>query len=473
MKLELDRRTLLRGLGGLAIGLPMLDVMRPRRSAAGEPEVPKRYLVGFGGFSLCMDHTTTPPLAVPAGVGRDYVLHPLAANLHDLHDDLLWLSGMSIPIAPAGGQPPPGGRHHNQNSFHQHLNPMLAGMRQVGDGRSTKVTGPTTDQRVADTLGADSRFRSLHLRGQVLPYGFDTDAYAGVLSFRGLGDSVVPIAPYTSPRQVFDLLTTGIPPSNPVEALRLQAELRKRKSVLDFIDLRMGGLHARLGAADQARLERHWNEIRELERRLDLPPPVETATCTPPTGWYEDPPILTTGDSGENERIRRFHELIRYAFACDLTRVVTLQYTNFLSLLSGAVAGASETAMHDIVHFGPAEELDRVVTWHLDTFGDLVRSLRDTPEGDGSVLDNSALALMIEGGYGFMEEDPTQTFTHSNDEMLTVVAGRAGGIDPGRHVVTEPGENHPVQALVSLMNAVGVDVDGHGEVEGSIGAVFG
>ena len=43
----MKRRTLLRGLGGLAIGLPLLDAMRGSPAHAGGPEFPKRFIVMY------------------------------------------------------------------------------------------------------------------------------------------------------------------------------------------------------------------------------------------------------------------------------------------------------------------------------------------------------------------------------------------------------------------------------------------
>jgi hypothetical protein len=467
----LDRRSVLRGLGGLALGLPLLDVMRGGAAQAGAGDIPKRYLLAFGGFSLTSDNTEEPPLLVPYGEGYGYALHETASSLADLQGDLTWLSGLSIPRGTSDSDIPPGGRHYDQNAFHQHGNPMLAGLRMVGDGRDGVVTGPTTDQRVADLLGVNTRLRSLNVRAQVLDYAADQDPYAGVLAWRASGDRVDPVPAYTSPANVFRTLTQGFTPVDPSEAARLAADLGRRKSVLDFVDRRMGGLYGRLGVSDQSRLQRHWDELRELERRLQLPTVDEAGSCRAPLDFGADPPIRTNGESDENERIARFHELIRFALACDLTRSVTFMYTQFLASLSCTVFGGPDRPMHDVIHFGPFEDVERLVAWHMEKWGDLVRTLRDTPEGDGSLLDNVAAGYLIEGGYGFFDFMP-RTMTHATEQMLMIVAGRAGGMMPGRHVITQPGANHPVQALTSLMQAVGVEATGHGEVDGWIPEVF-
>ena len=103
---SLSRRAVLRGMGGIALALPLLDAMRPRSAGAAPPHTP-RFLLGFGGFSLATDHDSEPPLLLPQGYGPDYQLHPAAAGLEDLHDDLLWVSGLRIPKASRSDAIPP------------------------------------------------------------------------------------------------------------------------------------------------------------------------------------------------------------------------------------------------------------------------------------------------------------------------------------------------------------------------------
>jgi hypothetical protein len=101
-----------------------------------------------------------------------------------------------------------------------------------------------------------------------------------------------------------------------------------------------------------------------------------------------------------------------------------------------------------------------------------VRRLKDTPEGAGTVLDNCALVFMPEGGHGTQLNDATtQNQTHSVEEMALVVAGRAGGLVPGRHLPTA-GAVHPGQVLLSAMRACGVQSDTFGEVSGHYAPLF-
>ncbi|MCB9664653.1 MAG: DUF1552 domain-containing protein [Alphaproteobacteria bacterium] len=460
---RLSRRALLRGLGGTALALPWLEAMAAPGASSGPP---LRYVLGFGGFSLCADVGLEPMLLRPTDLGNGtYAMHTVARSLQDLAPHVSWVTGLRIPEAGSDGVVPPGGRRHGAESFHFHQNPLLAGIRQQGDDHQTRVTGPSTDQIVADHLGSTT-FRSLQLRGQVERYAHDATPEQGILSYRKAGDGVAPLTPQTSPQRLFEALTGAFLPSDPSAAAVRQAEIARRRSVLDLVDREMGGVVARLSTLDRQRLEQHWQELRELETRLSQPAAEEGGACVAPQGWSSDP---AGGDgglkyAGEHLRLQRFAELLRFAFACDLTRVATVQQTFFAPMISASPMNASSREVHLVIHQGPAGYMAPIAQWHLDLWGHLLRQLRDTPEGDGSLLDHTAALYVIEGGYG-LDTGGDKTSSHKTEEMMMLVAGRAGGMRPGRHLRAL--DLHPVQVMIGAMQRVGVPVDAHGQVEGA------
>src|SRR5207244_1307079 len=99
------------------------------------------------------------------------------------------------------------------------------------------------------------------------------------------GGIPLPMPPVVSPRAAFDALFSNFtPPNDAVEAARQDFLLRSRKSVLDLVSGKLQKLTSdpRLGRADQDRLQRHFDEIRDLERQISAVPPVATATCQKP-----------------------------------------------------------------------------------------------------------------------------------------------------------------------------------------------
>jgi hypothetical protein len=134
--------------------------------------------------------------------------------------------------------------------------------------------------------------------------------------------------------------------------------------------------------------------------------------------------------------------------------------------------------LHELGHFGVGggtaglEAVSDGVAWHVGHFGRLVQKLRDTPEIDGSsLLDHSALVLVFEGGWGYDPESGEALNVHSSENMAALIAGHAGGLNPGggRHVSNAGG--HPTQVINTALRAVGVDHE-MGEVDGVVGALL-
>jgi hypothetical protein len=253
--------------------------------------------------------------------------------------------------------------------------------------------------------------------------------------------------------------------------------------VLDLVDRRMGGLMHRLGAADRARLERHFHEIRALEERLDVMGPETGGACQQLPDPGADPPLggepasedaydVNAGYSGEDQRLRVLCDLMHMAFACDLTRVGSLMFTMFQSFMNVSPISGHAFGLHDLTHTGDPWQLADVIAWHVDHFAYLVAKLRDTAEGAGSLLDGCAVLLLNEAGAGVSYENGGTWSAHSTDNMAVLVAGGAGGLRRGEHMVAPAGLAHPGNVVVTAMHAVGVDTD-FGEVSGIIPGLLG
>ncbi|MEM6996538.1 MAG: DUF1552 domain-containing protein, partial [Myxococcota bacterium] len=176
------------------------------------------------------------------------------------------------------------------------------------------------------------------------------------------------------------------------------------------------------------------------------------------------------GWSDEDVRGRVFSDLIHMAFTCDLTRSVAMLYTMAQSHMNIFPITGIGYDQHELGHGGGGTaEISQVIAWHIDQFAYLVARLRDTPEGAGTVLDNSALVFQSEAGHGFDPGQGNDNSTHSTQNMVAMIAGRAGGLDAGKHVIAT--DMHPVHVTNSAMRAVGVDAD-LGEVSGVIDELF-
>lgn len=490
MARRLGRRTMLRGLGGAAIGLPALEIMFDRHGVAfaqTAAAVPKRYLVCFGGQSLGGDGDPLHNDYVPNTIGRNYDLKSALAPLAPVKDEISVVSGLGIPTANGAAVPAAGRR----DDFHvSSLSPLLSGMRSP---TNTASAGPTSDQLVAAAIAGPTPFKSLVYRIQVdwylgvsAPYGRDIMSYK-----TDGGGKTVPIPPVVSPKAAFDALFSNFtPPSNSTEKARQDFLLRSRKSVLDLVrgNVQRLSTHPKLGAGDKQRLTRHFDEIRDLERQIAAVPPVMSGLCNKPATPAADPAPggaqgvnaagentygTNLGYSGEEERARVFCDLIHMALACDLTRVVSLMFTMFQSHMNMFSLTGHRCDLHEIGHNGDAVSrgtlgVSKGIAWHMKHFAYLVGKLRDTPEGAGRMIDNCALLFLHEGGHGLDTATGKANSSHSTENMACLIAGRAGGLKPGKHLVAAG--KHPGNVIISAMNAVGVPGN-LGEVTGNLPAL--
>jgi len=474
----LPRRTFLRGLGGVAIALPTLEIMLDPHGEtfAGGGSLPRRFLVAFDGQSLGADGDSEHNRYVPTVIGPDYDVREATMALADyggVKDEVTIVSGLRIPYNTGTGIPAGGW----DLAFHEEARiPLLCGVRNT-------ESGPSSDQLVAAAIGGDTRFASLQYIVQASPYMTASQPYGrNVLSYAGTFGNATEILPESSPRAAWQSLFTGFVPADPADAAAAAQLLARRKSVIDLVGGRTERLLADLGSADRQRMQRHLDEIRALENLLDEIPDV-TATCAMLADPGQDPPIGAAQPSAggndydtnqswsdETTRGRVFADLVHMAFVCDLTRSVSLMYTMFQSYLNSFPVTGSAYDTHELGHSGAGTgTMSRMIAWHVDQFANLIAKLRDAPEGGGSVLDNSVLVLLHEGGHGYDPGAGAENSSHSTENMACMIAGRAGGLRPGQHVVATG--KHPVHVLNSAMRAVEVDAD-LGQVTGTLPELF-
>lgn len=492
---RLPRRTVLKGALGAAVALPLLECMIDEKGARAAT-YPQRYLLTFGGFSLNKGSSNgpTPQAFVPNSYGPGYDLKaataPLGgysdANGNPVKDVITFVSGLDIPHAVDLATQPPASRYIG-DSFHFHTGPLLCGVKQIYE-LDAEVTGASSDQIVAQTIGGSTLFPYLCYRVQASFYNPLNGAGAGAhhrdtMSFEDVNGTIYDIRPQTSPKQAYDSLFTNFVPTDPAQAAAKAYEIRKRKSILDVVDRSMGGLLPRLGAWDRERMQRHFDEIRAIETLLDAAPPSVSGECKLLPDPGADPPVggdfgapfdynVNLGYSNEEARARIFTRLVHMAFVCDLTRVGTLMYTAFQSFMNAQAISGAQLNQHAVTHNGNQTQMDNLIAWHLDHFAELVSLLRDTPEGTGSVLDNCAVAFIPEGGYRTNPAPVPGGISHNTENMCLLLAGGAGGLKRGEHIQAPASTKHPGQVLISMMKAVGLTSNTLGEVSGYIPELF-
>ncbi|MDH5673386.1 MAG: DUF1552 domain-containing protein [Myxococcales bacterium] len=513
---KLNRRTVLKGLGGAVVGLPVLEAMLDDHGtafaqASGGGALPPRYAIVFAGMPLGGDDhdketsringtlmSTPGHHIVPLQSGADYELTTPLRPLAGLQQDFSLVSNMRIPYDVNSAEPdavPPGGAFRD---FHGGgCSPLLSGTR--SESASFTCNGPTSDQVIAAMHAGQTPVPSLVLRAQPSFY-LSGYSFAGRhrMSYRGAGD---PVEAQDSPQTAFQSLFGNFVPVDTGAQAEHDFRQRMRRSVLDLVLGKRDALLSRVGNADRIRLERHFDEIRALEERVASLPIDAAGQCQKLADPGSDAPVggdnagagsdaigTNTGYSDEAGRTRVMADLIHMAFVCDLTRAATLQITAFQSHMNVyPISGNFDSPipfdralladLHEVGHNGDAEfrgqlPVSLCLQWHIEHYAYLLQKMKDTPEGAGSLLDNSVLIFANEAGHGRHLNTPSDTApkTHSVEEMVMLIGGRAGGLSPGRHIATDGA--HPGQALISAMQAAGYSGDSLGEVSGNIPELF-
>ncbi len=254
----LNRRTLLRGAGGIALALPMLEVMAPRRAFAASP---KRLVIFY-----TPNGTNDRGLAIPSQTGMNFTLPLETAPLAPLQKDLLVLSGIDMKTA-QGNQV---GDLHSIGMSH-----MLTCVNAVkADGYATPggggffvsyAGGISVDQKIAQTLKPPTRMQSIEL-------GVQSTLGIGVHPFSRMiyEDRLRAKPPQDDPRQVFKALVSNLP-ANMQQTPNVPAvdhSLEQRGSILDYVMDDYKRLSTQFSGLDKRKVDGHLQGLREIEVQL-------------------------------------------------------------------------------------------------------------------------------------------------------------------------------------------------------------
>lgn len=423
-RLPLSRRTFLGGAAA-AIGLPMLDAMRPATGyALGEGAAPTRLFFFYVPNGIHMPGWT------PVDTGAEFTPSPILTPLAELRSEISVISGLANRNAIDSV---PGDHARGTGAF------LTAKLPRRTEGSDIEL-GISCDQVAASALAAATRIPSLQLGLEAGRSSGNCDsgyscAYARNISWSG---PATPLPKMISPAVVYDRLFAGLD----ANATREERERRRahRTSVLDYAIDDTERLGAQLGATDRARLDQYLTALRELELRI-LTFEGETSVCTAPdepAGYESD--VETYCDL--------MLELAVVAMRCDITRVVSFMLANAATGRSYDFLGVSG-AHHELSHHQNRAEnlaaLQTINTWEVERFARLLERMRETEDGDATLLDRSAVYFSSEIADGD---------SHSHINLPVVVAGRANGaIAPQGHLRLAS-EQPMARLFVSMIQAV-------------------
>lgn len=480
-----NRRAVLKGLGGFCVALPFMELFASSNAHGGPSDaIPKRYMIGFGGCSTGIDGGDKIVPGAEGALAGQLTQGLLPLGDLDMTDSVSLVSGLEIPY---GASAPAGGRRVNWHATS--LCPLLSGVR--SNANSERIDGPTSDWIAANALAGPTASTRPVLAYRVQPAYYrgqnGTGGGRGIISARMNGNNLEQVTPQFSPQTAYQNLFSGFIPPDPQEAAKATRLLNRRKSVIDLVRGDTERLLPKLGRADKIRLERHFDELRGLENRLEQVQLPDGSSCKILTDPGTDPEIggaVENGDTGgyaenaaysdEDLRATLMTDFVHMAYACDLSRVASICYTYSQCFLNMNPLFGHASDLHEIGHYSLGggdtgqNGMADGVAWHLKHFTRLAKLLKDTQDIDGSsMLDNTSMVLAFEGGWGYDPEQDRNGGPHSSENMIMFIAGKAGGLNQAGGTHIRATGQHPAKVINTALKAVGIDHN-MGEVNGII-----
>jgi hypothetical protein len=452
-KKHISRRTLLRGAGA-AIALPLLDSMVPaqtplrKTAAVGRTRFAAIEIV-HGAAGSTMDGTAKHYWS-PATEGSDFEITPTLQSLAPYRDYLTIISGTDLNNASALSPREEGADHTRSSAVF-----LTAAHPKMTEG-SDIYLGTSIDQIYAQKAGQETPLPSIQLciedvgsLSGACGYGYSC-VYANTISW---ASPTQPLPMEIDPRVAFErLFGDG---ATPAERL---ARREADRSILDTIRQELARLSKGLDASDRSRLNDYLDNVREIEARIQK---VEKYNSTGEARALPQAPIGVP-DSFE-EHVKLMFDLQVLAFMTDTTRVSAFKLSRDVSSRVYPESGV-KAPFHGLSHHGEntdtIAEFAKLNQYHTSKAAYFIDKLKNTPDGDGNLLDHSIVL------YGSPMGDSN---IHDHKHLPIFLAGKGNGQLRGNLHYRAPDGTPMANLLLALLHKLGVeDVKSVGDSTGEL-----
>ncbi len=434
-KKALHRRTFLRGAGA-SLALPLLDAMIPAMTAQAKTPAAPPPRLGF----VYIPMGSHRPEWTPRSEHDLSQLSPSLSALESVKDQVTAFGNMELKNAYPG-------THATSNAA------FLSAAKAKWTESTDYHLGTTVDQIAAKHIGQETQLPSLELAMDLMSMVGQCDngfacVYQNNLSW---SSPTTPLPSEAHPRVVFErLFGEGGSAADRLEALR------ERASLLDYVRDDIARLQNNLGASDRTKVDQYLDSVREVERRIQR---AEAKAADAEMPDLERP----TGVPAEYaDHAKLMFDLQALAYQADATRVITFQLARETSNRTYPEVGVSDPH-HPLTHNGgdpdKLAKVAKINAFHVSLFAYYLQKLKETPDGDGSLLDH----MLILYGSGMGNPD---VHDHRNLPIL-VAGGAAGKVKGGRHI--QYAESTPLANLhLTLLEKVGVKMDHFADSKGVV-----
>lgn len=435
-KKHIPRRTFLRGVGA-TVALPFLEAMLPAQTPLRQTAAaPARRFVG-----IWHPHGAAPGYWSPVQEGSDFEFSFITKPLEPFRNRVVLISGLDIPEANPT-QDEPGGDHARGAV-------LLSGTRPRRNAVAPYL-GPTIDQLIAQKYGQDTLLSSIQLGVEDTGnfgncnWGYSC-AYSNSISWP---NATTPLPTEVNPRVAFErLFGDGASPEERI------AGRKQNASILDSVTRELSVFKKNLGASDKNRLDTYTENVREIERRIQIAMggSVKEPSEEVPFGLPES----------KHVHFRLMYDLMALAFEGDITRSATLMLGRDLTGTSFPESGFNG-GWHGSSHHGDKPEnianYAKMNRYHVQNLAYFCEKLKNIPDGDGSVLDH---VLIYKGS------NMGNSHRHAHEKCPVILVGGIDGTFKGnRHIVfpdnVDQNKRKTANMLLSLLHLYGIERDSIG-----------
>lgn len=430
---------MLKGIGA-TIALPFLDAMMPVTVSAAPKKVRLVAMEMVHGSAGSTAFGMQKNLWAPAATGSAFDLSPTSMSpLEPWREYITIVSNTDVRNAEAFLPPEIGGDHFRSAAvFLTQAHPKQT------QGSDLKA-GTSLDQLYAQKFGQETPIPSMQLCVENVDqaggcfYGYSC-AYTDSISWKNEEE---PLPMIRDPRAVFDQLF-GIGATPEARAMR-----RKRdRSILDWVTQSSNQLKQQLGAADQARLSDYLDDVREIEQRIQK---IEAQNSSGEARAIPGAPIGVP--DSYDEHVKLMFDMQVVAFQSDVTRIVAFKLSRDVSNRVYPETGVN-TGFHIASHHGENEarvlDLAKINKYHASLVPYFMKKLKETPDGDSNLLENSLLVYGSPMG---------NSNVHNHKRCPLFFAGHAGGALKGNLHIKAADGTPMANAMLGALRSAGLELE--------------
>src|ERR1043166_5925988 len=246
--------------------------------------------------------------------------------------------------------------------------------------------GTTIDQIIAQKIGQETLLPSMQLavedpgaNSSNCGEGYSC-TYTNTISW---SSPTQPLPMELNPQVVFErMFGDGTTVDQPA------ARRKRDRSILDSINSSLSRLKKDVSSSDRATLDGYTENVREIERRLEIAMKASTVAPT-------DMSVPVGVPQSFDEHIKLQFDLLALAFQADITRVGTMLFARDLTGRTYPESEAPTSGFHGVSHHGEdprrIADLSKINQYHVKMVAYLAESLAKKQDGAGTLLDQSLI----------------------------------------------------------------------------------